>query len=88
MLWHENPKIQSIGQSMNQEKVGKLTLSEMTRPLFQILDGGFNIIDMNAVDVREYIHIRLDHITKHFENDEMVRTDTYHELELCKEENF
>ena len=73
---------------MDQDKVGKLSLNKLNKAMFQILDGGFNIVDMNAVDVREYIHIRLDHITKHFENDEMVRTDTYHELELCKEENF
>lgn len=73
---------------MDQDKVGKLSLNELNKAMFQILDGGFNIVDMNAVDVREYIHIRLNHITKHFENDEMIRKDTYHELELCKEENF
>ena len=73
---------------MDQDEVGKQSITKLAKPLLQILDAGFNVVDLHAIDYKEYIHIRLNHVTQDFEEGEMVRRETYHELELCKQENF
>ena len=88
MLQYGDPSMTSIEQGMDQDEVGKLALTTLSKPLLEFFDSGFNSVDLEAENYKQYIHIRLNHITKNFENGEMVRTDTYHEMERCKEEYF
>ena len=48
---------------MDQDEVGKQSITKLAKPLLQILDAGFNVVDLHAIDYKEYIHIRLNHVT-------------------------
>jgi hypothetical protein len=69
--------------------VGRIPITTMAKPLFEVLDEGDNSFDLDGNNYKRYIHIRVNNIKKTFVNgDTMLRTDTYYEIERCKEENF
>ena len=73
---------------MNYEEVGKVPFSKVSKPLLEIVEGGDNTVDLDAIDYMRYIHIRADLIEKKFVNGEMVRTDTYYDFVRCEEQDF
>ena len=73
---------------MNYEMVGKVPFSNVAKTLLEVVEGGDYTVDLDAVDYRRFIHIRADLIEKKFVGDEIVRTDTYYDLERCLEEDF
>ena len=88
MLGFSEPKISSVEEGMDYENVGKVAFSQVSKPLLEIVEGGDNTIDLDAINYRQYIHIRADHIEKKFLEGKMVRTDTYYDLVRCKDEDF
>ena len=88
MLGFAAPKISSVEEGMNYLEVGKVPFSDVSKPLLEIVQGGDSTVDLDEIDYRRFIHIRVDHIEKKFENGEIVRTDTYYDVVRCKEEDF
>jgi hypothetical protein len=88
MLGFAAPKISSVQEGMDYLEVGKVPFSDVSKPLLEILQGGDSTVDLDEIDYRRYIHIRVDHIEKKFVDGEMVRTDTYYDVQRCKEEDF
>ena len=57
--------------------VGRIPITTMAKPLFEVLDQGDNSFDLDGNNYKRYIHIRVNNIKKTFVNgDTMVRTDT------------
>ena len=56
-----------------------------------MIDYKFNKIDLEKDDYRKYFTIRAKNLAVKIKNknsEEKVTTETYYELEKCKEENF
>ena len=48
MLQYGDPSMTSIEQGMDQDEVGKLKLNELSKPLLEFFDSGFNSVDLEA----------------------------------------
>lgn len=89
MLQFDSPDISSIEETMKYNVVGKIKMVSMAKPLFEILEGGDNTVDLEAVDYKKYINIRLVNVVKNIgEDGEVERTDKYYEIERCEKQDF
>lgn len=48
MLQYGDPSMTSIEQGMDQDEVGKLALTTLSKPLLEFFDSGFNSVDLEA----------------------------------------
>jgi hypothetical protein len=88
MLGFMGPKISSVQEGMDYKLVGKRYFTQMSKPLLEILEGGDIPIDIDALDYRKYIHIRVAHIMKNYIDGQLVKHVNYHEVHRCRAENF
>ena len=83
MLQYGDPDISSIAEEMKYEKVGKVNFGDLSLPLLEITQGGDSTVDLEEDDYRKYFHMRVRHIQKNFVDGELVRTDSFFNIERC-----
>ena len=84
-----SPSINS--QEKTQESYEKMVnLSSASKPLFEIWDGGGdNPLDFGPIEIekfRDYIHVRVNQITKTYDTGKEVKTSKYFPLNKCSKE--
>ena len=91
MFNRDDPNMTSLEEQMSYDDVGKVSTKTTAKVLFEILEGGDNTVDLDAVEggYHQYIHLRLNNIIKTFDADgNMEKVSKYYPLQRCNEDNF
>ena len=81
MLEFDEPDISSIAEEI--KLTGQVRFKDISLPLLEITEGGDSTNDLQEDDYRKYFHMRVRNIEKKFIDGEMVRTDTFFDIERC-----
>jgi len=91
MFSRDDPNMTSLEEQMKYAEVNTVPINETAKVLFEILEGGDNTVDLDAVEggFEQYVHIRLANIIKTFdEAGEMTKEVKYFPLKRCSPDNF
>ena len=91
MFNRDDPNMTSLEEQMSYEDVGQVKTKTTAKVLFEILEGGDNTVDLDAVEggYQQYIHLRLNNIIKTFDADgNMEKVSKYYPLQRCNDDNF
>ena len=86
MLEFDEPDISSIAEEI--KLTGQVMFKDISIPLLEITEGGDSTVDLEENDYRKYFHMRVRNIEKKFKDGEMVRTDTFFDIERCQQSMF
>ena len=86
MLEYGEPDISSIAEENKLES--KVFMKDISLPLLEITEGGDSTVDLEKDDYRKYFHIRVRNIEKKFQEGQLVKTDTFYQVERCSESMF
>jgi hypothetical protein len=91
MFKRDEPNMASLEEQMKYEDVGKISVANTAKVLFEILENGDNPVDLFAGEnYRQYAHIRLCQIIKTYDDagKETVTKSCDFDLKRCDESNF
>ncbi len=88
MLGKADPYITSLEEKMASAEVGRVSLSGLAQPLFEVLEFGDHAIDLDAEGYRQYVSIRLGNVIKTYSGGLLNVTSVYYCLRRCEEADF
>ena len=83
MFERDDPNMTSLEEQMKYLTVSKVPIDGTAKVLFEILEGGDNTVDLDAVEggFEQYVHVRLANIIKTFDDaGEMTKEVKYFPL--------
>lgn len=92
MFTRSEAALSSLAESMQYEDVGKVSINDMAKVLFEVLENGDSTVDLDEVEggYRQYVHLRLNNIVKTYNPDtkKFEKVNNYFGLRRCDESDF